>query len=69
MVLVGWLLGGTVGVGTAVFAFGIGPLIQVALRLLRVDLSTPGGTPEPTPAAGSVEAAGDAAGISGGAGR
>ena len=37
VVLVGWLLGGTVGVGTAVFAFGIGPLIQVALRHLRVD--------------------------------
>lgn len=38
VVLVGWLLGGTVGIGTAVFAFGIGPLIQAAMRLLRVDL-------------------------------
>ena len=30
---VGWLLGGTVGVGTVVYAFGIGPLIQLFLRL------------------------------------
>ncbi|WP_212745864.1 YczE/YyaS/YitT family protein [Sinomonas susongensis] len=37
----GWLLGGTVGIGTAVFALTIGPLIQLALRLLAVDLATP----------------------------
>ena len=30
---VGWLLGGTVGVGTVVYAFGIGPLVQFFLRL------------------------------------
>ncbi|TPG37359.1 YczE/YyaS/YitT family protein [Mycolicibacterium hodleri] len=30
---VGWLLGGTVGVGTLVYAFGIGPLVQVILRV------------------------------------
>lgn len=30
---VGWLLGGTVGVGTLVYAFGIGPLVQLVLRL------------------------------------
>jgi len=29
----GWLLGGTVGIGTIVYAFGIGPLVQVAIRL------------------------------------
>ncbi|MDP9381266.1 MAG: hypothetical protein M3Q29_14185 [Chloroflexota bacterium] len=34
--LLGWLLGGTVGVGTAVFAFGIGPAVEVAFRLFRV---------------------------------
>ena len=28
----GWLLGGTVGVGTVVYAFGIGPLVQLILR-------------------------------------
>src|SRR3954464_3655489 len=30
---VGWLLGGTVGVGTLVYAFGIGPLVQLILRV------------------------------------
>ena len=30
----GWLLGGTVGVGTVLFAFGIGPLIHVFLPRL-----------------------------------
>lgn len=30
---VGWLLGGTVGVGTVVYAFGIGPLVGVFVRL------------------------------------
>ena len=29
----GWLLGGTVGVGTVIYAFGIGPLVQLVLRL------------------------------------
>ncbi|MFD4182883.1 YitT family protein [Rhodococcus sp. NPDC058514] len=29
----GWLLGGTVGVGTVVYALGIGPLIQLMMRL------------------------------------
>jgi uncharacterized membrane protein YczE len=30
----GWLLGGTVGLGTLVFAFGIGPIIQWMFRLV-----------------------------------
>jgi uncharacterized membrane protein YczE len=30
---VGWLLGGTVGVGTVLYAFGIGPLVQLVLRI------------------------------------
>jgi uncharacterized membrane protein YczE len=30
---VGWLLGGTVGVGTVLYALGIGPLVQMFLRL------------------------------------
>ncbi|KDE98154.1 membrane protein [Mycolicibacterium aromaticivorans JS19b1 = JCM 16368] len=30
---VGWLLGGSVGVGTVVYAFGIGPIVQLVLRL------------------------------------
>jgi uncharacterized membrane protein YczE len=31
VLVAGWLLGGTVGLGTLVFAFGIGPIVQVAL--------------------------------------
>lgn len=30
----GWLLGGTVGIGTVVYAVGIGPLVQLILRLM-----------------------------------
>jgi uncharacterized membrane protein YczE len=30
---VGWLLGGTVGVGTLLYAFGIGPLVQLVLLI------------------------------------
>lgn len=38
VLLVGWALGGTIGIGTLVFAFGIGPLVQ--LFLPRFDLGT-----------------------------
>lgn len=31
---IGWLLGGTVGVGTVIYAFGIGPLVQLILRMV-----------------------------------
>ncbi|MGH3724986.1 MAG: YczE/YyaS/YitT family protein [Mycobacterium sp.] len=34
VVATGWLLGGSVGVGTVLYALGIGPLIQVVLRLV-----------------------------------
>lgn len=34
---IGWVLGGTVGIGTVVFALGIGPLVQVALRAFDRD--------------------------------
>ena len=33
VLVVGWLLGGTVGVGTVVYAFGIGPLVQLFVRI------------------------------------
>lgn len=33
--LAGWALGGTVGIGTAVFAFGVGPALAAFLALLR----------------------------------
>jgi uncharacterized membrane protein YczE len=32
VLLIGWTLGGTVGLGTLLFAFGIGPVVQPALR-------------------------------------
>jgi uncharacterized membrane protein YczE len=35
VLVVGVLLGGPVGVGTVLFAFGIGPAVQVAFRLLQ----------------------------------
>lgn len=41
--LLGFLLGGTVGVGTIVFMLAIGPLTQVFLPLMRM----PGATPRP----------------------
>ena len=31
--VVGWALGGTIGIGTIVFAFGIGPVVQVMLGI------------------------------------
>ena len=33
LVLVGWLLGGAVGIGTVVFALGIGPAVSAGLYL------------------------------------
>lgn len=36
VMLVGLALGGTVGVGTFVFALGIGPMVQVTLRMFRM---------------------------------
>jgi uncharacterized membrane protein YczE len=38
VVLTGWLLGGTLGVGTVVYALAIGPLVQVLLPRLSVGL-------------------------------
>lgn len=35
VLLTGVLLGGTIGLGTLVFAFGIGPVVQFSLRLFR----------------------------------
>lgn len=44
VLLLGWLLGGGVGVGTLVFAFGVGPVVHWSLPRLRV-------TDTPLPAA------------------
>ena len=53
VLLTGWLLGGTVGAGTVVFAVGIGPAVHVLLPLLRVGGSRPA---MPGPAADDVGA-------------
>lgn len=47
---IGWLLGGTVGLGTVAFAVLIGPLCNITIPLLRV--------PEPTGATGTVDETG-----------
>jgi uncharacterized membrane protein YczE len=36
VLLAGWALGGTIGIGTAVFTFGIGPVVQFFLPRLRL---------------------------------
>ena len=46
---VGWALGGTVGIGTVVFALSIGPLVHVFLPRLTID----DGAPEPETAIGA----------------
>ncbi len=33
----GWLLGGTAGIGTVLFAFGMGPLVAVFLPRLSME--------------------------------
>lgn len=38
VVLTGWLLGGTVGIGTVAFALAIGPLCQVFMKIFYVVL-------------------------------
>lgn len=40
VVLVGWLLGGTVGVGTLAYALAVGPVLQVLLPRFTVPLPT-----------------------------
>jgi uncharacterized membrane protein YczE len=49
----GWLLGGTVGVGTLLYALAIGPLSHVFIPLLAIKrpAPVPGPRPEPAPVA------------------
>ena len=35
VVLIGWYLGGNVGIGTLIFAFGIGPAVAASLYLVN----------------------------------
>ena len=41
VLVIGWLLGGNVGVGTIAFALLIGPMVNVTLPLLRVPVASP----------------------------
>jgi uncharacterized membrane protein YczE len=41
VLLTGWLLGGTVGLGTVVYALGIGPIAHVTIPRLRIPLADP----------------------------
>jgi len=51
---VGWLLGGTVGIGTVIFALAIGPLTHITIPVLTIERrpEAPAQAPEPVPAAG-----------------
>ncbi len=50
----GWALGGTVGIGTVVFAVGIGPALEGGFWLLqRSRFGAPVATPAPAPLVGS----------------
>jgi hypothetical protein len=37
VLIAGWALGGTIGLGTLVFAFGIGPVVQLMLGIFDPD--------------------------------
>jgi uncharacterized membrane protein YczE len=41
VVVTGWLLGGTLGLGTVVYAVAIGPLVQVLLPRLSLGTASP----------------------------
>ncbi len=45
IVAIGWLLGGTVGVGTVVYALAIGPIVQFFMPWVEVRLATPDAEP------------------------
>lgn len=47
---VGWLLGGSVGVGTVVYALAIGPVVQLLLPLFTVPVKARQAAPEAVPA-------------------
>jgi uncharacterized membrane protein YczE len=51
---VGWAMGGTVGIGTVVYAVAIGPLVQLFLPLVTVRLRPPERTAVPVPAGEGV---------------
>ncbi|MBX6748701.1 MAG: hypothetical protein IRY85_03360 [Micromonosporaceae bacterium] len=50
VVLIGFLLGGTLGVGTIIYALAIGPLVHVTLPLLTIRVTPPALGTNPAPA-------------------
>lgn len=48
VLLAGWLLGGSVGIGTLVYAIGIGPLVHLFLPLLTMPAKGAGRHDQPT---------------------
>ncbi len=40
VVLIGWMLGGPVGIGTIISAFGIGFCIQIVFSLMKFDATS-----------------------------
>ncbi|MBK5217723.1 MAG: hypothetical protein JJE02_09075, partial [Propionibacteriales bacterium] len=39
VLVIGFLLGGTVGIGTVLYAMGVGPLLQLFLPIAQIDLT------------------------------
>ena len=54
---VGWLLGGTVGIGTVLYAISIGPIVHVTLPLLTVPSGTSSANEGPEADDGGLPAA------------
>ncbi|MDQ7991046.1 MAG: hypothetical protein AAGC63_00115 [Propionicimonas sp.] len=52
---IGWLLGGTVGIGTVVYALAIGPLVQFFMPWVDTRPTRPGEDPAPEPMAGGPD--------------
>ena len=61
----GWLMGGTLGLGTLAFAVAVGPSVQWGMRLFGLLPATAARSPGPAPAHPSHDApaAGDSATI------
>jgi uncharacterized membrane protein YczE len=58
VVAIGWLLGGTLGLGTVLYAVAIGPLVQMLLPRLSLPVASPGGRPTVSPPAPPTRPAG-----------
>jgi uncharacterized membrane protein YczE len=50
VLVIGWILGGDVGIGTLVFALAVGPLVHVTMPILLVPAARPNPEPNAEPA-------------------